>query len=433
MDMRRLSEPLALSRTVKQLGIADRDAVRFARVLVSETVRRRNFIDAFVNKTIEPLSMGQLGLGVQAFLRLYVFQTRMATYGFEVDLREAENIVKLGRSILGWKTLEPIEPFLGTLLTQNPEVVYEGKNEEARVAFGTFSPKWFVEYCFKLLGRREAIAMLESETSPLPVYVRLNTFKGDEKEIVKRLSEEGVELERVDGITFTYQIKDARQPIAKTTCFKEGGVYLQDKASSFAAEAASPSGDMTVLDVCCAPGVLTVSLAQLMGNDGRILSLDYSSRRMVSWNSEITRAGVKIAEPVIADACSSLPFMGQADLAVLDPPCTGTGMFGRLPSSKWRLTERSVDRMADIQWLMLNNCSEYVKPKGILIYTTLSITIEENEMLVERFLKWHPEFVLADISPRIGLPGLRGLEKCQRLYPDVHRCNGLFIAKLVKN
>jgi 16S rRNA (cytosine967-C5)-methyltransferase len=275
--------------------------------------------------------------------------------------------------------------------------------------------------------------MLESETSPLPVYVRLNTFKGDEKETVKRLSEEGVELERVDGITFTYKIKDARQAFAKTTCFKEGCVYLQDKASSFAAEAASPSGDMTVLDVCCAPGVLTVSLAQLMGNDGRILSLDYSSRRMVSWNRKITRAGVKIAQPVIADACSSLPFMGQADLAVLDPPCTGTGMFGRLPSSKWRLTQRSVDRMADIQWLMLNNCSEYVKPGGILIYTTLSITIEENEMLVERFLKWHPEFVLTDISPRIGLPGLRGLEKCQRLYPHVHRCNGLFIAKLVKN
>ena len=430
MAMRRLSEPLALSRTVKQLGITDRDAIRFARVLVSETVRRQNFIDAFVNKTIEPLSIGQLALGVQAFLRLYVYQTRIAGYWLEVDLREAENIVKLGRSILGWRTLESIEPFLGTLLTQSPEVVYGQKNEEARVALRTFNPKWFVGYCFKLLGRREAIAMLESETSPLPVYVRLNTFKGDQKEIVRRLSEEGVELEKVDDVAFTYKIKSARQPFTKTACFKEGCVYLQDKASSFAAEAASPSGDMTVLDVCCAPGVLTVSLAQLMENHGRILSLDYSSRRMVSWNNEITRAGVEIAEPIIADACSSLPFIEQADLIVLDPPCTGTGMFGRLPSSKWRLTQRSVDRMADIQWLMLNNCSEYVKAEGVLIYTTLSITIEENEMLIEKFLKWHSEFVLTEISPKIGLPGLRGLDKCRRLYPHVHGCNGLFIAKL---
>ena len=81
---------------------------------------------------------------------------------------------------------------------------------------------------------------------------------------------------------------------------------------------------------------------------------------------------------------------------------------------------------------MLNNCAEYLKPKGTLIYSTSSITVEENEMLIERFLKWHSEFSLAEISPKTGSPGLRGLEKCQRLYPPVHNCNGLFVAKLTK-
>jgi 16S rRNA (cytosine967-C5)-methyltransferase len=89
--------------------------------------------------------------------------------------------------------------------------------------------------------------------------------------------------------------------------------------------------------------------------------------------------------------------------------------------------------MAEIQRQMLNNCSEYVKPGGTLIYSTCSVTIEENEMLVERFMKWHPEFLLAEITPKIGLPGLRGLEKCQRLYPHIHRCNGFFIAKMLKS
>ena len=433
MDMRKLSEPLALSKTVKQLGIADRDAVRLVRVLVSETVRRQNFIEAFVNNIMKPLRLDQLSLGVQAFLRLYVYQTRMARHWSGVNLREAEDIVKLGRSILGWKTLRPIELFLGTLLTQRPEVVYEQKSDAARVAINTFHPAWFVEYCFKLLGRREAIALLESEILPLPTYVRFNTFKAGQKEIAQRLDEDGVELEKADNLAFTYEIKSARQPITKTACFKEGLVCLQDKASSFVAEAANPSDGASIFDVCCAPGVLTASLAQLMENDGRILSLDYSSRRMVSWKSAVTRFGVKIAEPVIADACSSLPFTEEADLIVLDPPCTGTGMFGKLPSSKWRLTQRSVDRMADIQWTMLNKCSEYVKSGGNLVYTTLSITVEENEMLIERFLRWHPDFALTGISPKMGLSGLRGLDKCQRLYPHVHRCNGLFIAKLVKN
>jgi len=82
---------------------------------------------------------------------------------------------------------------------------------------------------------------------------------------------------------------------------------------------------------------------------------------------------------------------------------------------------------------MLNNCSEYVKAGGMLVYSTCSITVEENEMLIERFLKWHSEFLLTEIAPKIGLPGLRGLGKCQRLYPHVHRCNGFFIAKMLKS
>jgi 16S rRNA (cytosine967-C5)-methyltransferase len=88
--------------------------------------------------------------------------------------------------------------------------------------------------------------------------------------------------------------------------------------------------------------------------------------------------------------------------------------------------------MAEIQWQMLNSCAENVKSEGTLIYSTCSITVEENEMLIERFLKWHPEFSLEEITPRIGLSGLRGLDKCQRLYPYMHQCNGFFIAKLIR-
>ncbi|MGD0495649.1 MAG: transcription antitermination factor NusB [Candidatus Bathyarchaeia archaeon] len=138
MQMRRLKESSALARTVKQLRMRDPDAVRLARLLVYETVRRQNFIDAFVNNAIKPADLGQFSLGVQAFLRLYVYQTRIAKRWSEIDVEEAENIAKLARSVLGWKTLRSIEPILGMLLTQRPEVVLEQKNDEARVALCTF-------------------------------------------------------------------------------------------------------------------------------------------------------------------------------------------------------------------------------------------------------------------------------------------------------
>jgi 16S rRNA (cytosine967-C5)-methyltransferase len=89
--------------------------------------------------------------------------------------------------------------------------------------------------------------------------------------------------------------------------------------------------------------------------------------------------------------------------------------------------------MAEIQWDMINNCVGSVKPGGALVYSTCSTTVEENEMIIERFLKLHLDFSLAEMAPQIGLPGLRGLEKCRRLYPHMHQSNGFFIAKLLKS
>ncbi len=433
MEMRRLSERLALARTVKQLGISDADAVRLAHLLVCETVRRQNFIDAFVNNALKPEAISEFNLGVQAFLRLYVYQTRIAKNWSKIDVKEAENIAKLARSILGWKTLRKVEHVLGLLLTQKPTAILEGISDEERIGLLTFHPTWFVKYCFRLFGRSEAIAMLQADTQTPSTYIRLNTLKADENEILEKLAEDGVKVEKVEQLRHAYKLLSTRQPLTRTASFKEGLFYIQDKASCFATEAANPKPEMTVLDVCAAPGTKTTYLAQLMRNRGVIYSMDYSKRRMTVWRNEVARMGVEIATPIIADACNPLPFEIEADIVVLDPPCTSTGTFRKLPSAKWRLTRRSVDKMAEIQWQMINNCAEHVKYGGALIYSTCSITVEENEMLIERFLKWHPEFSLADITPKIGLSGLRGMDKCRRLYPHIHDCNGFFIAKLLKS
>jgi 16S rRNA (cytosine967-C5)-methyltransferase len=227
-------------------------------------------------------------------------------------------------------------------------------------------------------------------------------------------------------------VVECKVPLTRLASYREGLFYVQDKASCFAAEVADPKPGMKVLDVCAAPGAKTSYLAQLMQNKGAIYSVDYSARRLKTWRQETQRMGAETAEPIIADARSNLPLNVEADIVVLDPPCTSTGVFGRAPSSKWRLTPKSIEKMASIQWLMINNCAEKVKPLGFLTYSTCTVTVEENEMVIERFLKWHPEFQLADVTPELGLPGLRGLTKCRRLSPHLHESNGFFIAKLQK-
>jgi len=432
MEMQKISERLALAKTVRQLGIGDLDAVRLAHMLVFETVRWRNFIDAFINSVLKPRTVGEFDFGVQAFLRLYVYQTRVARNWLRVDVREAENIAKTARAILGWKTLRKVEPFLGVLLTQNPSVVFDGLGDEERVTFSTFHPTWFVKYCFRLFGRVEAIKILEANLQSPPTYIRLNTLKADEDTILGELEREGVKAEKVKELKYAYKVLASQKPLTRLESFQKGLFYIQDKASCFAAEAANPKPGMVVLDVCAAPGAKTTYLAQLMQNRGAIYSVDYSRRRMSVWKDEVNRMGVEIAFPIIADACNPLPVNLEADIVILDPPCTSTGAFGKLPSAKWRLTRRSVDKMGEIQWQMLCSCADKVKRGGTLVYSTCSITTEENEMLIERFLRWHPEFSLVDITPKMGLSGLRGLERCRRLYPHMHECNGFFIAQMLK-
>jgi 16S rRNA (cytosine967-C5)-methyltransferase len=433
IELQKLSERLALARTVKQLGIRDTDAVRYAYGLVVETVRRKNLIDKFVDSVLKPKEISEFNMGVQAFLRLYVYQTRIAKRWAEIDLKEAEHIAKLGRAILGWKTLREIEPVLGFLLTRPLDPILKAAGDEERMGLQTFHPTWFVKYCFNLLGRSEAIAFLEANVNPPPTCIRVNTLKASEDGILEKLAAEDVKLEKIEPLRHAYKVTGAKQPLTSTASFREGLFYIQDKASCFATEVADPKPEMTVLDVCAAPGAKTTYIAQLMQNRGAICSVDYSLRRMQAWKTGVARMGVLIAAPVIADACVSLPFALEADAVVLDPPCTSTGVFAKQPSAKWRLTPRSIDKMADIQWRMINNCAEKVKAGGVLTYSTCSITVEENEMIIERFLKLHPEFTLAEINPKLGVPGLRGLDKCPRLYPHIHESNGFFIAKLLKH
>jgi len=268
IEMQKLSERLALARTVKQLNISNPDAVRYGYGLVCETVRRKNFIDSFVNSVLKPKTISELTLGVQAFLRLYVYQTRIAKQWTRIDLSEAESIAKLARAILGWTTLSEVEPFLGLLLTQEPALVLKGVSDEKRVALQTFHPIWFVKYCFKLLGRNEAIAFLEGSVNPPPTYIRLNTLRASTEEILEKLAAEGAKLEKVDLLKHAYKVTGAKQSLTRTKSFQEGLIYIQDKASCYAAEAADPKPHMTVLDVCAAPGAKTTYIAQLMQNQG---------------------------------------------------------------------------------------------------------------------------------------------------------------------
>jgi len=425
MELRRINERLALRRTARQLDIREESTLRHAYRLIMEATRRRNALDHLAVQALGREEFEALNLGVRSFLRVYISEVKYGGGPYS----EAVEIAEQAREILGARELAPVEEALD--LIPHMEIQLEGLTADEATALRTFHPAWYVRYCTELLGREEALRLLQAPDPPN--YIRLNSLRGSDEETVERLRAEGITLEEEPGLEHVLRVTDEPRPLNLLDAHGEGLFTVQDKASALAGLVAAPEPGMTVLDVCAAPGGKTGHLAQLMGNRGRILSLDFSERRLDTWRREMARLGVENAEPVLGDARKARAFPDvEADLVLVDPPCTGTGTFNRTPSGKWRLTSRSIDRMRLIQRRILYNCADHVVEGGSIVYCTCSVTAEENEMVIRDFLQVHGDFGLMESEPRLGLPGLMGQDEAQRLYPHIHGCNGFYLAKLAR-
>lgn len=424
IELERLTEDAAIRKTVRQLKIHDKDVVDEASSLVYAIMKRRNAIDYIVNFAIEPQSLGNLNMGLRSYLRLF---THLAHYGGN-SLSDAYQLSEHVKGLLHRKELNKVETAVEVIPLSRVPV--ENMKGVQKLSYTHFHPRWYVEHLSKTFDQGFAEELITH--IDYPRYLRVNTLKTGEN-AADDLIKQGFQLETVPELMHTYKILEG-EGITALPEYKNGSFIIQDKASILVGEVASPIPGETVLDVCAAPGMKTSHMAQLMENKGEIHSVDYNERRFESWDNLMERLGVEISESYLHDATQPdyLEEEIVADIVVVDPPCSGTGLLHKIPSSKWRLTKRSLEKMTDLQRRILDNSAKYLQEGGTLVYSTCSVTIEENEGIVNNFIENNPEYELVEATPRIGVPGLNGLDKTQRLYPHMHDCNGFFIAKLVK-
>jgi len=424
IELERLNEDAAIRKTVRQLRINDKALVDEAKKLVVETVRRQNALDFMIGEAMAPESMSELKIGLRSFLRLYTY---LVHYAGE-SLARAYELVDSTVELLGKRGFREVE----TLPDIIPSITipFNSISDTQRLAYTYFHPSWWVAHLYNEFGAETTEKLLRHVD--YPNYLRLNTLK-DTSYTLDHLYTKGFQLVAEPGLTNTYRLLDS-EGLTDTPEYRDGQIIMQDKASILVGEVAHPEPGDVVLDVCAAPGVKTSHLAQFMQNTGRILSVDYNPRRLKNWEHLMGLLGVTNAEPVNADASKSgaLPKV-EADVVVVDPPCTGTGLFHKAPSSKWRLTPHSVDTMSRLQKRILWNSAQHLKAGGTLVYSTCSITVEENEEVVQSLLDGCSDMRLVEPSLRIGIAGLRGMDEAQRLYPYKHASDGFFIAKLVKD
>jgi len=429
IEVEGLTEREAILRSSKQLNVKDLRSLRLSHLMVLESTRRRNLLDRLLSLMDPSLVYQTLKAGPRSFARIYTYWSKIRG----ADWEETLALLRAGRKLLGWQELEPLELVFGRLLGFQIEDATVGASDVEATALRTFHPKWFVKYCIRTFGRVKAMNILRGNLSPPPTYVRLNTLVEDESSILQKLKLTGVKLERVQGIKHLYRVLHSLGPLSRSRAAKSGEIQIQDKSSCLSVLTGKPKAGEVVLDACAAPGAKTSLLAQLMRNRGAIYALDISWKRMSFWRREMERMNVKIAHPILSDARQPLPIDIDADFVILDPPCSNSGLFAKAPSNKWKIRRSDFIKFPQTQLRMLRRCGERVKRGGRLVYSTCSIAIEENELLIETFLKLDPAFRLTEIDPQIGETGMRGLDRCRRLYPHVDACNGYFVAAMTRD
>lgn len=309
----------------------------------------------------------------------------------------------------------------------------ESANLSSKYGYDEWLVSRFLEYVPKV---REFLSKME--TTPTQ-YIRVNTLKISKADLVSRLLSKGFELKST-VMPEVLAVKKAPLPTGATSEYMLGHYYIQDLSSCMAVDALDVAPGQFVLDVAAAPGGKTTFMAQKMNNSGAIIALEPNGRRARSMSFNLTRCGVYNTCIFKSDGLYAGKFEMKFDRVLLDAPCSCEGVIAKDPTRKSSHTPEDVDYCSKIQESLIEAAVSYVKPDGIMVYSTCSFAPEENEMVVDRLLRKFGNISLEPVAygssglTRFGDLEFNGqLKYAHRLYPHLDDTTGFFIARLRVN
>lgn len=305
-------------------------------------------------------------------------------------------------------------------------------------------PEWIIRLWQEQYGTDTTEQMLRSFQEEQPLTVRCCQSRISPENLKKRLEKEGVKAEAHPYLPYALCISGFDY-LERLASFQEGLFAVQDVSSMLAGEIAAPGPGARVLDVCAAPGGKALHVAEKIllaaassghpDMEGYVEARDLTEHKTERIRENIMRLGLPNVKAVCGDARVPDPgWKERADIVLADLPCSGLGVIGRKPDLKYRVSPEDLSALAALQRQILECAQSYVKPGGTLIYSTCTVSREENMENVKWFLKEYPRFVQEDISGML-CPELRDAASgtgCLQLLPGIHKCDGFFIARLRK-
>ena len=293
-------------------------------------------------------------------------------------------------------------------------------------------PTWMAKRFLKAYGLEQAEALCEYFNAPAPIWIRTNTLRISKKDLKARLEAAGYEVEESRHVPEGLRILNGA-PVHQMKEFQAGYFTVQDESSMLVALAAEPAGGDKVLDVCSAPGGKATHMAQLMKNKGQIYACDIHKHRLDLIGENCKRLGVENVQLVLQDGTKLTErWKDPFDVILCDVPCSGLGVLGRRADARWSKETGQITELCRIQKKILDQAAQLVKPGGTLIYSTCTITDEENIDQVRAFLERHPEFYLDETLPDCWLDMEKGQSGYAQFLPFEDGMDGFFIARMMR-
>lgn len=290
-------------------------------------------------------------------------------------------------------------------------------------------PQWIVSMWENQYGRKETEVMLQALLEERPLAVRFLTKRASREQILESLASQQISCEPSILSEDVYYLSGI-DSLEQTEAFQNGCLQVQDTASSLVGVFAAPKkGDM-VIDLCAAPGGKALHMAERLDGSGHVEARDVSEEKTALIDANIARTGLQNIETAVWDARRFDETRKEtADIVLADLPCSGLGIIGRKPDIKYRASHEKLLQLQALQREILAASWQYVKPGGLLVYSTCTISKEENDENRAWFLEHFP-FEPVDIR---GMANAALTEESLKdgyvqLKPGVHQSDGFFIA-----
>lgn len=370
--------------------LSERDR-KFAEYLIRGTVRQKISLD-YVLEQFSSKPVRKIKPLIRNILRMGVFQILyMDSVPDRAVCSESVRLAKR-RGLSGLSGF--VNAVLRTLIREKDAIRWPDRTSAPAEYLSVIysMPEWLVKKWISELGEHDCERLLNAFQAERAITVRPNPEKTDACTLQLLLEEEGVAVKRREDPPYALDITNV-SGLSELKAFRDGLFYVQDAASMLVAEYAAPKEGNLVIDVCGAPGGKSIQIAQMLKGSGQVITRDLSGQKIRLIRQNIERMKLQNMKAEVWDATIPDPALaGQADVVIADLPCSGLGVAGRKPDIRYRISPEDILSLAELQRQILAVVSEYVRPGGVLLYSTCTITPEENRKNAEWFTDQRKDF-----------------------------------------